>query len=438
MSNITSLQTLRIYQKGDNGRSSLSGTIPASLGKLVNLTTLNLRGNQLTGGVPAEVARLPRLTYLNLADNQLSGTIDQFCESNSLQKLLLFNNSFTQSIPSCLGISNSSLTHLNLGLNNLTGPIPDSFVNLINLESLTLDTVTMPGALNNTLIAAFTRLTSLSCRRCNLTGAIPEALGSLKGMTSIQLAQNELSGSIPASLGNLESVVTLALYENNLSGKIPSELGGMKNLTNLLLANNSLSGSLPSSLGRLSNLRHLHLQGNRFSGPIPGELFGNLTELRGLFLQENQFNGSFPSREIYRSCPLLAAVSVSYNRLDGPVLEPGTSLPFNLSFLLMSYNNFSGSIPIAILGEQTTNSSSLQYLDLSKNTLTGEVPFEITSRAATKAVQINLSFNKLNVPQAQSSSLSFALFNCLPQVSDQPQQISGQLQILIVNFNCNF
>ena len=59
----------------DLANQSLSGTIPAGLGRLFGLTTLNLRTNQLTGRVPPELAWLSNLTELRLAGNPLTGCL---------------------------------------------------------------------------------------------------------------------------------------------------------------------------------------------------------------------------------------------------------------------------------------------------------------------------------------------------------------------------
>ena len=52
----------------------LSGTIPAEIGNLTSLISLDLEVNQLSGTIPAEIGNLP-LNVLGLKDNQLSGTI---------------------------------------------------------------------------------------------------------------------------------------------------------------------------------------------------------------------------------------------------------------------------------------------------------------------------------------------------------------------------
>ena len=54
-------------------------------------------------------------------------------------------------------------------------------------------------------------------------------------------------------------VAELHLRENQLSGSIPNSLGTLFNLQELFLSGNQLSGSIPSSLGTLSNLQVLSL-----------------------------------------------------------------------------------------------------------------------------------------------------------------------------------
>lgn len=176
LANITTLQFLRVYQKGDKSTSNLQGAIPPELGQLVNLQELNFRGNSLVGGVPTEVARLPKLVSINLADNQLTGPVSQFCESTSLQTLLLFNNHFTDIIPPCMGAMN--LTNLNIGANNISGPIPDTFANLTKLQSINFDNCTLSGGLPKWIGDAWTNVSSISFLRSNLSGPIPDEVAA--------------------------------------------------------------------------------------------------------------------------------------------------------------------------------------------------------------------------------------------------------------------
>ena len=59
----------------DLASESLTGTIPAELGRLLELTVLKLNGNSLTGSIPAELGWLDNLTELRLTGNSLTGCI---------------------------------------------------------------------------------------------------------------------------------------------------------------------------------------------------------------------------------------------------------------------------------------------------------------------------------------------------------------------------
>ena len=71
---------------------SLSGTIPAALGDLSELTTLNLSSNSLTGAIPPELGMLYQLTTLRLSGNSFTGCIPVALEdvaTNDLSSLSL-------------------------------------------------------------------------------------------------------------------------------------------------------------------------------------------------------------------------------------------------------------------------------------------------------------------------------------------------------------
>ena len=55
--------------------NQVTGSLPAELGNLSNLTNLFLFENQLTGSIPSELGNLGNLQYLALSNNQLSGSI---------------------------------------------------------------------------------------------------------------------------------------------------------------------------------------------------------------------------------------------------------------------------------------------------------------------------------------------------------------------------
>ena len=82
----------------------LSGSIPAAIGELAELTRLDLSQNHITGPIPAQIGRLARLTELYLNSNELSGHIPvELGGLSELQILYLFGNSLTGRIPTELG-----------------------------------------------------------------------------------------------------------------------------------------------------------------------------------------------------------------------------------------------------------------------------------------------------------------------------------------------
>ncbi len=145
--------------------NTLTGTIPAELGRLSSLSLLALYNNTLTGSIPAELGDLRVLTTLNLYDNTLTG-----------------------SIPTELGRLNT-LTHLNVRRNTLTGPIPSELGGLSNLRVLALD--------NN-----------------NLMGTVPTELGQLSKMTNLSLEHNALTGQFPSSFTGLAALKVLSFQSN--------------------------------------------------------------------------------------------------------------------------------------------------------------------------------------------------------------------------------
>jgi hypothetical protein len=72
--------------------NSLSGPIPESLGRLIQLVFLDLSNNQLTGTFPAWVDRLKSLKLLNLGQNDFSGTIPPYFSLQNINGYQVLSN----------------------------------------------------------------------------------------------------------------------------------------------------------------------------------------------------------------------------------------------------------------------------------------------------------------------------------------------------------
>ena len=116
----------------------LGGPIPAEIGKLVNLQSLDLGSNSLYGPVPPEIGNLVNLQSLILSDNGLSESIPaEIGKLVNLQSLILNDNHLSESIPAEIG-NLVNLQSLILFNNGLSGTVPAEFGNLMSLQSLDL------------------------------------------------------------------------------------------------------------------------------------------------------------------------------------------------------------------------------------------------------------------------------------------------------------
>ncbi|XP_002984595.2 LRR receptor-like serine/threonine-protein kinase GSO2 [Selaginella moellendorffii] len=209
--------------------NSITGTIPAALGRNSNLTNLFLQSNKLQGKLPDSFGKtLPRLTYSDFSSNFLTGVP---ADLSNLGKGVLYslglehNNLSFQALEGLTTLSQVSF--LTLDHSHLTGAIPSWFskIRMIQDDS---DSV------------AVLRLSSNI-----ITGRIPPELGQLTQVTGLYLDDNAIAGEIPRSLANLTSLQRMNLAQNRLTGKIPVEFLALKRLRYLNVSHNQLTGAIP-------------------------------------------------------------------------------------------------------------------------------------------------------------------------------------------------
>ncbi|KAI3929451.1 hypothetical protein MKW92_050474 [Papaver armeniacum] len=164
-------------------------------------------------------------------------------------------------------------------------------------------------------------------------------------LLSIQLPGAGLFGEIPREVGELSSLKSLYLGANSLTGNIPLELGYSVSLTNLDLGGNLLKGSLPTSIWNLCDrLVSLRLRDNNLTGTLPEPALQNSTckSLEVLDLSNNKFSGEFP--EFVTRFSGLKELSLGNNDFYGQI--PATLSGLSLDKLNLSYNNFTGVLPV--------------------------------------------------------------------------------------------
>ena len=267
----------------------LDGTISGALGRLSELTSLNLRSNSdLSGEIPGSLNYLSNLTVLNLHSNSHTGEIPDL-SGTSLVELYLPGNDLTGEVPAWLNTM-TDMTELWLWGNDLSGTLPD-LSGMTSLDKLKLngnagltgiDAANLPGGLRwliagETNVGATapdlsgTSLTTLWLNETGLSGAI-EVASIPTSVTSLNLKDNALS-EIP-DMSGLVNLQYLRLQRNDLSGDIPGTMGDLESIERIWAYDNDLTGIAAGFGNAADTLTHLYLDGNPFADGtcLPGDL----------------------------------------------------------------------------------------------------------------------------------------------------------------------
>ncbi|KHM99106.1 Receptor-like protein 12, partial [Glycine soja] len=261
----------------------------------------------------------------------------------------------------------------------------------------------------------------------NLTGQIPQCLGTFPSLWALDLQKNNLYGNIPANFSKGNALETIKLNGNQLDGPLPWSLAHCTNLEVLDLADNNIEDTFPHWLESLQELQVLSLRSNKFHGVIT--CFGAkhpFPRLRIFDVSNNNFSGSLPASyiknfrgmmsvndnqtgskymgnqyfyndsvvvvmkgqymELERILTIFTTIDLSNNMFEGELPKVIGEL-HSLKGLNLSHNAITGTIPRSF-----GNLRNLEWLDLSWNQLKGEIPVAL----------INLNFLAvLNLSQNQ-------------------------------------
>ncbi|KAK4780881.1 hypothetical protein SAY87_016987 [Trapa incisa] len=242
-----------------------------------SLESVEFRSNPgLTGGIPASFGRLLNLRSLVILENGLNGVLPTSLRSlSSLKRLVLSGNRFRGSIPDSFDAM-PELLILDVSGNSLSGPLPPSIGDLISLLKLDLS--------NNML-----------------QGKLPSELGKLKSLTLLDMRNNKFSCGLTESLQEMESLEELVLSGNPIGGKLDTvEWQNLNSLTVLDLTGTGMRGEIPKTFLRLDKIRFLGLSNNNLTGNLPQKLEA-LPCLSALYINGNNLTGKIKfSSEFYR------------------------------------------------------------------------------------------------------------------------------------------
>ncbi|PIN02912.1 Leucine-rich repeat protein [Handroanthus impetiginosus] len=296
------LQRLQVVDFGNN---SFVGNIPGSLCSCKALTAVRLAYNKLVGEIPPCMASLTSLRHLSFSDNYLSNVVGalkilRHCEN--LEVLFMSRCFKDERVPDDNDLLHQTgfqnLHILTMGGCELHGEIPSWIAKLRKLIVLNLSYNKISGPIP-TWLGDMPSLFVLNLTQNFLFGNLPREIGHLQGLIADNASLDLSSLALPFLFNTLQynrlfNVARgLKLGNNNLSGNIPEELGSLKLLQLLDLNNNKFNGHIPDKLSRLVNLERLDLSSNNLSGEIPKSLSG-LHFLSSFSVANNDLEGEIP------------------------------------------------------------------------------------------------------------------------------------------------
>ena len=268
------------------------------------------------------------------------------CSSNGHITSIKFNSTNGNNLTGTIPNSFVSLSHLTtISFNNevnLYGTIPPSIFDIENITVFQLSNVNISGAIS-TKISKWTKLESLNIieTKINTFPMNTTIFSQFINLKILEISYNNLLTNIILNdnICQLISMTHFTLFNNgNMQGTLEPCLGNLTNLTSFSLGTEdqydskpfypNISGQVPTEMSKLFNLNSIRIQNTNLSGELLGKPkrlpFENLYDLR---VANNKFGGAMDDDIV---CEMKLETGMLHN---------------NPYFFRIGYNYFNGTIP---------------------------------------------------------------------------------------------
>ncbi|XP_060197055.1 receptor-like protein EIX2 [Lycium barbarum] len=332
----------------------------------------------LSGKLPNLIGKLKKLEYLGLSANLFDGEVSELFNGRS--------NFFKAEMG-----NSSSLSHLYLDNNKLTGTLPKSLGQLSVLEEFSISHNRLEGVVTESHFSELTQLRVFVASGNNLTLKVSENWIPPFQAMYIYIAGWNIGPLFPMWLQTQKMITQVDISDGGIQGEVPTWFWNLSSQIKLLnLSHNQFVGEVPIistpawSVGNGDGHWLIYLGSNKFSGPLP-LISTNVTELD---LSNNSFSKGLSNflcegkNESYKlEILILGEIYLSEEIPDCWINWP------NLRVLILRDNNLIGGIPrsMKVL-------SNLQSLDFRRNRLNG--PFPSSLGNCKKLHKIDLAENE--------------------------------------------
>jgi len=441
-------------------KNQLIGPVPADLGNLRNLRTLNVHDNSLSGFIPNDLCTqsISNDMVINgdseICPNDFQASTGEYlpgCCHNILIDVAIYLNHFAAAVlgdAKCRRLSGSESDVCRFMSDQANHAIfdngyPQDFNG--NVWQWVMERAILTRLYYTTGGKSWTTNTSWLTKNdhCDWHGIVCTESNSIK---EINLESNALSGPFPSDLGDLESLVTLNVHYNSLNGFMPSDIcahsqstsnmkinGDAENCPNDFEAETGeyLAGCCDNILIDV-DIYLKHFTENVLGDANCNNLSGSETEICKYMSDKSNhaiFSNGFPYDfsgdvwEYIKERAILARVYWNHGGsrwIDNNAwLSSDTHCNWSgvvcsetlvVTGINLEGNQMTGPFPTAL-----NDLNSLNDLKIARNTLTGSIPEEICVQSEAGA--FTLSADAVNCPNAFSVETHSYLPGCCDSVS---------------------